>query len=279
MATLALSNLRRCSVYKLDSRFAEGHFTVTVVGCGGTGGFAAEGLCRLLPARADLVLVDHDRVEERNLIRQNFSREDLGKFKSEALAQRLAHRYGSPVAYSTLPIAAVEIRIPGLVIGCVDNGPARREIAERVSRNSLKWAGGYSAAVPRELQSGPRLVTYLWWVDAGNEENFGQILIGNSTGVSEENGRILALPLPTIQRPELLAQTPLPQPDCAQIAEQGSTINQAMAALVVEVVRRLIEGTCPWMQLYLDMEAGTLYPVSAAPEATRKNKSRKGGEV
>lgn len=56
-------------MYKLDNNFAQGHFTVTVVGCGGTGSFAAEGLSRFLPPRADLVLIDHDRVEERNLRR------------------------------------------------------------------------------------------------------------------------------------------------------------------------------------------------------------------
>ena len=258
-------------MYKLDSNFAGGHFTVTVVGCGGTGGFAAEGLCRLLPARADLVLVDHDRVEERNLIRQNFSREDLGKFKSEALARRLAHRYGRPVAYSTLPVALADIKAPGLVIGCVDNGPARREIAERV-KNSLCPPYGYVS----------------WWVDAGNGESYGQVLIGNCLGGFFDQGKGIchALPLPTIQRPELLAQAPLREQDCVQIAEQGPTINQAIAALVVEVVHRLIEGTCLWVQLYLNLEAGTLHPVLATPEVVqritgikRRNLVRKGGEA
>ena len=256
-------------MYKLDSSFTQGHFTVTVVGCGGTGGFAAEGICRLLPARADLVLVDHDRVEERNLIRQNFSREDLGKFKSEALAQRLAHRYGHAVAYSTLPVALADIKTPGLVIGCVDNGPARREIAERV-KHALFPPYGYVS----------------WWVDAGNGENYGQVLIGNNLGgfFDPEKGVCRALPLPTIQRPELLAQAP-PQQDCVQIAEQGITINQAIAAMVVEVVHRLIEGTCLWMQLYLDLEAGTLQPALATPEVvqgiigTKRRKVRKGGEA
>ena len=67
--------------FTLDNSFARGAFTVTIVGCGGTGGFVAEGLCHLLPREATLVLVDHDRVEERNLRRQNFVREDLGRFK------------------------------------------------------------------------------------------------------------------------------------------------------------------------------------------------------
>lgn len=263
MVTLPLSNSRRCSLYKLDNRFAERSFTVTVVGCGGTGGFTAEELCRLLPERAQLVLVDHDRVEENNLTRQNFSYEDLGKFKSEVLAQRLSRRYRRSVAYTTLPIAALkEVEIPGLVIGCVDNGLARRDIAEKVKG---------------QLFQPYRCVS--WWVDAGNGDNYGQILIGNTLkgGGFDKEGTCFALPLPTLQRPELLAQAPPVELDCAQIAEQGPTINRAMASVVVEVVRRLIEGTCPWMQFYLDLEAGTMHPVFATPEAVKK--ITKGKEV
>lgn len=256
-------------MYTLDSSFAQGHFTSTVVGCGGTGSFVAEGLARLSPPRADLVLIDHDRVEERNLARQNFTRDELGQFKSEALATRLSRRYELPVAYSTRPVEMSSIRYPGLIIGCVDNGLARREIAERVKNRGLTWVGGYSAAAPRELQSGPRLKTDDWWVDAGNSENHGQIIIGNSDGVTfGDSDTCHGLPLPTLQRPELLRETPR-QRDCADIPEQGPTINQVMAALVVEVVRRLIEGNCPWYQLYLDLETGMLTPALVSAAAKR----------
>jgi len=239
-------------MYRLDNSFARGSFSVSVIGCGGTGGFAAEELCRLLPSRADLVLIDMDRVEERNLGRQNFTQEDLGCFKSEALARRLARRYGRPLSYSTFPVALTDLKSTGLVIGCVDNGLARGNIA--------KQAGNpYFAR---------------WWVSAGNGESYGQVITGNARDLREsfglEEGICYALPLPTIQRPELLAQAPENR-DCAAMAEeQGPTINQAMAVLVVEVVRRLIEGTCPWMQLYLDLEAGTLSPVPATPEAVAR---------
>jgi hypothetical protein len=50
-----------------------------------------------------------------------------------------------------------------------------------------------------------------------------------------------------------------------------------MAAVVVEVVRRIIAGTCPWVQLYIDMEAGTLVPVLATPETIKSLSKRKGG--
>lgn len=267
-------------MHRLSNEFARSHFTVTVVGCGGTGGFVAESLCRLLPPRADLVLIDHDRIEERNLTRQCFYREDLGQFKSEALAKRLAQRYGRPVAYSTLPVRMTEIVYPGLIIGCVDNGLARKQIAERVKGKGLVWVGGYSQAAPRELQSGPSLETALWWVDAGNGENYGQVVIGNTDVVSHclaTRDIVYALPLPTIQKPELLNQAPTPR-SCAEVAEeQGPTINLSMAAVVVEVVRRLIDGTCSWVQLYIDMEAGTLVPVFATPETIKSLIKKKGG--
>ena len=231
--------------FALANSFASGTFTVTIVGCGGTGGFVAEGLCRLLPKEATLALVDHDRVEERNLRRQNFTREDLGKFKSEALAQRLARKYGRPVAYSTLPVKMVELRVPGLVIGCVDNGLARRDIAEKSQYRLFNRFYGHVS----------------WWVDAGNGEDYGQIVIGNSDKEEFKDSCCLALPLPVIQKPELLRQAPRER-SCAEM-EQGPVINQVMASLVVEVVRRLIEGTCYWKQLYLDLKAGTLTPVMA----------------
>jgi tRNA A37 threonylcarbamoyladenosine dehydratase len=47
--------------------------TIVLVGCGGTGGFVAEALCRLLLGRrASLFLVDPDRVEAANVSRQAF---------------------------------------------------------------------------------------------------------------------------------------------------------------------------------------------------------------
>jgi len=250
-------------MYTLDNQFMQYSGNVTVVGCGGTGGFVAEGLCRILPPMAKLLLIDPDRVEERNLLRQNFYITDLGEYKSEALAHRLAAKFNRPVAYSTLPISMVK-GTHNIIVGCVDNGLARGSIAEIASPR------GYQAQ--RSLSG--------WWVDAGNGENYGQILIGNASTAqlcpsfgAIKRGAVyrdicVALPLPTMQRPELLKQTP-PANDCAAAVAQnaqGPIINQAMAALALEAVRRIINGTCPWMQLYLDMETGALSSVYATPE-------------
>ena len=231
---------------------------IMVVGCGGTGGFVAEGLCRILPRENELVLIDHDRVEERNLVRQNFTAADLGSFKSEALAKRLSQAYKRPLGYSVEPVGfgnRDKLLLAHLVIGCVDNGLVRRDIARSLTRSELSP----------------------WWIDAGNGENYGQVIIGNCRGSCEdafEPAKELChyLPLPTIQRPELLLQKPV-EHSCADdvtTGDQSPVINQAMAAMVLEVVRRLLAGTCPWMQLYIDLDSGSLTPVFATPEAVRK---------
>ena len=257
--------------YSLDNAFLLDHPWITVVGCGGTGGFVAEGLCRLFQGReATIVLVDHDRVEPHNLLRQNFFPEDVGRFKSQALADRLARAYRRPVGYSVYAFREEDAhphghRYPGLptygsalLIGCADNAAARRAMAE-------------------SLPGDPRR----WLIDAGNDTNWGQVLIGNVADEVAWDGPAFAdetcslLPAPTLQRPDLLTavSTRPPDVDCAaalDLTDQDPTINQMMASLVLQVVRRMVAGTCPFMGLYLDMEQGTVTPSYATPEAVAR---------
>ncbi|MDP3062058.1 MAG: ThiF family adenylyltransferase, partial [Chloroflexota bacterium] len=200
--------------------------------------------------------VDHDRVEERNLLRQSFYERELGRFKAEALAERLARNFGVEVGYSVYPWEPSTLdSIPHrwLVIGCVDNPAAR-------------------AAIVASLGHGR-----CWWLDAGNGQTSGQVLLGD---VGEAAGlkacfhpvtRVCShLPLPTLQQPALLAVSPEPEPPqgCAQAVAlngQSPTINQVMAGLVLDFVHRLLTGTLTWMGMYLDLSAGTLRPVEAEP--------------
>jgi len=236
---------------------------VIVVGCGGTGGFVAEGLCRLLSRSIRIVLMDQDVVETTNLFRQNFLPQELGRFKAQALAERLARQFNREVGYSLFYLREGARRDPNLIglnliVGCVDNHLARRAIASFVSEQN--WG---------------------WWIDAGNAENWGQVLIGNSDRhrmgrmFDPETERCVRLPMPTIQRPELLLPPAAEEidPDCAeaiQVGDQSPTINQAMASLVLEVVRRLLLGTCPWMSLFLDLDTGELKPTYATPEVVSR---------
>ena len=61
--------------------------------------------------------------------------------------------------------------------------------------------------------------------------------------------------------------------DCAaalDLTDQDPTINQMMASLVLQVVRRMVAGTCPFLGLYLDMDLGTVTPSYVTPEAVAR---------
>ncbi len=239
---------------------------ILVVGCGGTGSFVAEGLCRLLiNSDIPLILVDPDRVEPHNLVRQQFFSGDVGKFKSQVLAERLSRQYGRAIAYSVYPFMPDLIHkdwggglhtmaAQGLVIGCVDNADARRSIA-----GTLDFGN--------------------WWLDAGNGYSSGQVLIGNTNKMSylegsfdKDSEEVYALPHPALQLPALLSpptKRVIVDPDCAEAVaaeDQSPVINQAMAVLVLEFVHRFLQGRLSWMGAYLDFEAGTLQTVPAEPE-------------
>ena len=238
---------------------------IVVVGCGGTGSEVAEGLCRLLVgSNAPLILIDYDRVKPHNLLRQRFFESDVGKFKSQALAERLARQYGRPIQYSVYPYdtelidtqigSLMHTRISqGIIIGCVDTPQARRSIAHDF---------GYGN----------------WWLDAGNGYSSGQVLFGNANGPDQMQGAfeerlklVDRLPLPSVQQPSLLAPPTVEKTapgDCAEavaVEEQSPVINHAMAMLVLQFMYLILNKQLTWMGAYIDLNAGTLQAVPAEP--------------
>jgi hypothetical protein len=104
---------------------------VAVVGCSGTGSFVVEELARLGVGR--LVLIDPDRVEEKNLNRiVNSSKEDayLGVYKVHALAKAIA-RMGLNQQVTPMPVnlitqeAVMAVAECDIVFGCTDSVEAR----------------------------------------------------------------------------------------------------------------------------------------------------------
>jgi hypothetical protein len=246
---------------------------IVLVGCGGTGGFLAEAVCRLLLDRpAELYLVDHDRVEAKNLRRQAFQDGDVGKYKAQVLAERLSRRYHRAIGYDVRPYddgahgrvwRRTRSRLP-LVIGCVDGAGGRNAIRRSmVDHDPTAWRDGESAPV--------------WWLDVGNGRNDGQVLLGNladprSLPRSFRLGaqQCLGLPAPSLQRKDLLVAAPVPKPapDCAErvlARDQGPTINQVMAAVAASFVEKLLAGTCAWMAAYVNMDDGVVSRVAADP--------------
>jgi len=253
--------------YTINLREMARNPTVVIVGVGGTGSLLADSICRILKGSdIKLLLVDMDRVEEHNLVRQNYYAGDIGKFKSQVLAERLSRQYGRPIGYSVMPYekdmfdTKMSIGIQKaqnlILLGCVDSAAARRTIAETFSG---------------------RFMDDIWWLDSGNGHSSGQVLIGNIKDKSQlreafdaDAHTVTKLPIPSVQLPALLIPPTVPErpQDCAEAVDddaQSPTINQAMATLMADFTWKLLSGKLTSMGAYVDLDAGTLQYVQASP--------------
>lgn len=240
---------------------------IDLVGVGGTGSALAIDLARLAYHAREkgidvkLRLIDHDCVEPKNVGRQQFSEFEIGRNKAETMAARLNYWLG-------LEVAAVPHRFtadidspygPRIVIGAVDNPAARREIH------------GHCFNSPA------------WWIDAGNGEFGGQVLIGNEreTTIYIEPLRIVdGLPLPSLQAPALLEDEPEVEQelDCALRMvqdEQSLNVNRMMAVYAAQAVYDIvIRGELAWMSA-----AVSLNPPSASSRPIKLSTLEKYVEV
>jgi PRTRC genetic system ThiF family protein len=270
-SSLVLRNLRGDAVHRADW-----DATIVIVGCGGTGSRLVPDVCRLLLGhKARLFLVDHDRVEPHNLGRQSFAPDEVGQFKAVALAARMLRefrQFGLLIGHAVRPYdPALHGAVFGrssalnLVIGAVDNAEARRAIAGTLAGDRTRG---------REV----------WWLDAGNARNSGQLILGNAADAAglagafnRATGRCRALPAPVLRRPALLTAPPEPAPrdrlDCAAAVAagaQGPTINAHLATWAASYVERLLDGTCGWAETLIDVDAGTVRCIPIDPVRTAR---------
>lgn len=234
---------------------------LTLVGCGGTGSHLASALIAIsqaLEAKGigmDMLFVDPDIVEPKNVGRQLFAVADVGKPKAQVLAERLNAAYGTKVGASTRAIANGDALVrPGclnVVCGCVDNAAARSVIANQV----------------KEAHS------QLWWADMGNDHHSGQIALGNVCDRDRFKGAVAlgmisSLPAPALVYPDLTqapkVKKPKRAPSCAeltQMGEQGLMVNRAMAAYAASLLADfLVQREVKYFALALDLQFGGTRP-------------------
>lgn len=165
--------------------------TVVVFGCGGTGSRLIPPVAQLMSTlqtliNPELILVDFDEVEEKNLSRQNFAKADVGKNKAEALATRYSKAYnlkitpitvaaGTPEYTEALGLFGIRDRLrgPTLYIIAVDSVKARQDILSHAL----------------EIQSGAAHSSVI--IDCGNEDIFGQVSYFTTANLNAEAARDL----------------------------------------------------------------------------------------
>jgi PRTRC genetic system ThiF family protein len=213
--------------------------SIALVGVGGTGSQVARTLARTLysmkEARLetpDLVLVDGDTVEMKNVGRQMFTPADVGQNKATLLAGRFNRALGLSIEalptffHRDLPIATSHHKT--LILGCVDNADARRQIARYARQESCIW------------------------IDGGNHFDTGQVIIGDAKRdtrlFSLYHDFLVHLPFPDVVMPDLLEDDPPTEDDpasCAELVamgEQHLLVNEyvalAMGSLVFSLLYR-----------------------------------------
>ncbi|MEQ8676522.1 MAG: ThiF family adenylyltransferase [Aggregatilineales bacterium] len=171
--------------------------SITIVGIGGTGAQVARIVGRIVydmqrsrKHTPQIVLIDPDTVEDKNVGRQLFSPSMLGKNKAESVGKMLNLALGLEVRWIpdfVDPVHHFERYGSNLVVSCVDNHEARKAI-HQVNGVIL---------------------------GAGNHENSGQLCIGNCDDPEQmrhyldgRDGKYPYLPKEGLLFPQLLEPEP-----------------------------------------------------------------------
>ena len=122
-----------------------------------------------------------------------------------------------------------------IFVGCVDNPAARRELSACPTHNQEKRAPD------------------IWWLDCGNHQDAGQILLGSALTVAQLKGAFpsteicQSLPSPSLQQPELLTtkagEKAKKKMSCAELAAanlQSLNINNRIAAEAADMLTHLL---------------------------------------
>lgn len=240
-------------------------FRIMLVGVGGTGSTLALFLAGLAfharqkGIQVEITLVDDDTIQAKNVGRQHFAASSalVGELpKCVDLAARLNAAYGLgltawPAKYEAglardwFHYGANRHTQAHLIIGCVDNYYGRREIAKTVSAFDGR----------------------IWAIDSGNEQNSGQILIGNLTDTSQIKldrlGLCSGLPSPYVQEPDLLEPDPNTQnQSCAEMAlaeTQSLMVNRMAATIAAQYVAAFVlQRQIQHLSSYFNLDPPTL---------------------
>lgn len=248
-----------------------------IVGAGGTGSFVVPAIARLIyelkqqqNKSAEMLIVDPDVVEAGNIPRSNFCFAEVGRYKAQTLAERVSTAWGIETSFSCerfdpekhLKSSSSDYRNLTIIVGCVDNYLARREM-----HRGLDECRNYGDQ------------SRIWWIDGGNGKASGQVLLGSTTKPLKAEGYFTgtsicrALPSPSLQHPDLLepekieAKTDASCPERVRLGEQGLNINQRVGLEIAEMLSSmLLTRTLKRYAVYFDMESGSSRAINCTPD-------------
>lgn len=212
---------------------------IVMIGAGGTGGHIAPHLYRLLYALerpVKFIVCDGDIVEEKNLVRQNFTEADLGLNKARVVAERYSSVFGletsyvpdfiestekleeliRPVTWRTSEYCSEMVSELVILIGAVDNNRSRQLCHEVFLK-----------------------AENLIYIDSGNGEYTGQVVCG-----IRRNGKTYYKPVgtlyPDLAQPDDLFPSEVSCADASVSAPQTIVANLMAATAVVTIIYNIL---------------------------------------
>ncbi len=211
---------------------------IIVIGAGGTGGYVIPHLYRIGFASnryIRIIVCDGDVVEEKNLIRQNFIEQDIGRNKAQVQAERYSAAFGIECEYKpdfieteeelfsltkpdfeARPYSGVPESQKVILLGCVDNNKSR-QLCHKIFNKQKD----------------------LVYIDSGNGEHTGQVVCG-----VRQNGRTTYKPVGSLYPDVLKEEDKFPSElSCAEravSAPQSVTANLTAATAMVGFLYNLL---------------------------------------
>ena len=227
---------------------------IVMLGAGGTGAHIAPHLYRLLYALerpVKFIICDGDKVEPKNLVRQNFTEADLGENKARVIAERYSDVFGLETSY-----------IPRFI---EDAGQLEELLRPEVFRhyvygsepNTGRWVtnselviliGAVDNNKSRKLCHEVFLrARDLVYIDSGNGEYTGQIVCG-----IRRAGKTVYKPVgmlyPEVSTPEDLFPTEVSCAEASVSAPQTIVANLMAATAVVTMIYNILVIGCNTVQ-------------------------------
>ena len=156
-------------------------YGIIVIGAGGTGSLFLGDFCRFLSTSdaardsvADIIIVDGDTVEEKNLSRQCFFAEDIGSNKADAMAASLGEAFGITIAsYGRY------IETPEEIMGLVEKTKAICRDKEGYRYNEALFVPVIISCVDNvhcrlQMEEAFRRLPTCYYIDSGNGFRDGQ---------------------------------------------------------------------------------------------------------
>lgn len=238
--------------------YQEAH--ILVVGCGGTGSQLAPAVSSLVYTLNDigrptrLTFIDDDKVEPPNIGRQLFVDSELNRNKAIALATRYGHAFGIEIGAFTRKFAEYCLKATRetliVMVGCVDNPAARRDIADALDQNPF----------------GARQVL---WLDCGNLRYSGKVYFG-TTNRKEALRQSFPMPQVCTQLPSVALLQPRLMEDeapddtdhglgCAELINlqaQSLNVNRMVATIASDYLTQLLlDKELKLFATYFDLKA------------------------